>query len=181
LDSPLRVAFVAPELHGGSGALGLTFAPGKKDVGLEVVWDRDLAADLGRLREVYRTDVLVSLIEDHELSLLRIEGLFEQADKLGIEVLRLPIQDGMVPEDPGALAALVRQVAAALQAGRCVVVHCRGGLGRAGLVTAAILVGHGRSSALAIAEVRKVRPGAIENRLQEEFMDRFAEDWHERP
>ena len=154
-DSPLRVALVPSALHRGRGTLGLTFAPGKKHIGLEATWDRDLATDLRRLREVYGTDLLVSLIEDAELSLLGIDGLFERAREHGIKTLRLPIPDGGVPANARTLASIVRQVASALQAGFNVVVHCRGGLGRAGLVTASILVGHGVDPQQAMAEVAK--------------------------
>ena len=176
-DSPLRVAFLPLELHGSRGTLGLTFAPGKKHQGLEALWNRDLSTDLRRLREVYGTDLLVSLIEDSELTLLHIEDLYARARHFGIDTLRLQIQDGSVPRSLPMLASLVKQVATALERGRNVVVHCRGGLGRAGLVTAAILIGHGLDARRAMAEIRKTRPGAIENRLQEEFVERFASEW----
>lgn len=50
------------------------------------------------------------------------------------------------------------------------VVHCRGGLGRAGTVGARLLVELGVTPAEAIQRVRQARPGAIETRQQERYV-----------
>ena len=57
-----------------------------------------------------------------------------------------------------------------LQNGANVLVHCRGGLGRAGTVAARLLIEVGMGPETAIAKVRKVRPGAIETSAQEQFV-----------
>ena len=49
-------------------------------------------------------------------------------------------------------------------------VHCRGGLGRAGTVGAILLVAMGESPDVAIRKVREVRPGAIETKDQEDYV-----------
>jgi protein-tyrosine phosphatase len=51
-----------------------------------------------------------------------------------------------------------------------VLAHCKGGLGRAGMVAARLLVERGVSPDEAIASVRRVRPGAIETGLQERYL-----------
>ena len=51
-----------------------------------------------------------------------------------------------------------------------VLVHCRGGLGRAGTIAARLLVELGMEPTKAIASVRAVRPGAIETPDQEKFV-----------
>jgi ADP-ribosyl-[dinitrogen reductase] hydrolase len=51
-----------------------------------------------------------------------------------------------------------------------VLVHCRGGLGRAGTIAARLLVELGMEPIKAIASVRAVRPGAIETTEQEKFI-----------
>jgi protein-tyrosine phosphatase len=172
-NCPLRVDFVAPEAHGLAGQLGLTIAPGKKDpLGS---WDRDIDADLQRLREHYGADVLVSLLEDDEYELLGIETLMAAAVAMGIDVLRLPIRDVSVPASLADTRQLADEILAAMTAGRTVVVHCRGGLGRSGLITACCLVGCGRNAAEAIGGVREARPGAVETSEQERFVRHFAE------
>ena len=57
-----------------------------------------------------------------------------------------------------------------LRSGSDVLVHCRGGLGRAGTIAARLLVELGLEPAMAIASVRRVRPGAIETSDQEKFV-----------
>jgi len=55
-------------------------------------------------------------------------------------------------------------------AGERVLVHCRGGVGRAGTVAALMLVECGESPAIAIQRVRAARPGAIETAGQERWV-----------
>ena len=57
-----------------------------------------------------------------------------------------------------------------LRRGERVLVHCRGGLGRAGSVAARLLVEFGAAPVDAIAQVRVARPGAIETREQEQWV-----------
>ncbi len=154
------------------GRLGMTFAPGKWDPAPRSgpAWDRDLGLDLDRLRDEYRLDRLVSLVEDRELRLLRIERLVPEAAARGIEVVRFPIVDGGVPADLAATQTLVRDLVEQLRRASRVAVHCRGGLGRAGTITACTLVALGRTPEEAIREVRRAREGAIEYPHQEAFV-----------
>jgi len=49
-------------------------------------------------------------------------------------------------------------------------VHCRGGLGRAGMIAARLLVELGMKPTKAMAMVRAARPNAIENSDKEKFV-----------
>lgn len=95
---------------------------------------------------------------------------------MGVKVVRFPIRDVSVPpsDQDGMFRQLIKQARDSLDVGQTVVVHCRGGLGRAGLVTAAILVAEGMDSTEAIRAVREARPGAIETHAQEQYVHRFA-------
>ena len=57
-----------------------------------------------------------------------------------------------------------------LREGRNILVHCRGGLGRAGTIAARLLIEIGIDPKIAISEVRAVRPGAIETVEQEKYV-----------
>ena len=59
---------------------------------------------------------------------------------------------------------------ALLSDGHNIVIHCKGGLGRTGTIAARLLVEFGAGPQTAIQSVRKARPGAIENSLQEQYI-----------
>ncbi|MBU6289154.1 MAG: cyclin-dependent kinase inhibitor 3 family protein [Chloroflexota bacterium] len=171
---PIRVDFLPASSHGLQGRVGLTFAPGKRDGSK---WARDLATDLDRLRDHYHTDLLVSLLEDVEYEFLQISDLVAHATARGMRVRRFPIVDGHAPRDDemGAFVRLIREVEEAAGAGEAVVIHCRGGLGRAGTVAASFLVVRGALPHDAIATVRVARsPDAVETLAQEAWISRVA-------
>ncbi len=65
-----------------------------------------------------------------------------------------------------------REIRALLRAGNDVVVHCKGGLGRAGMIAARLLVELGVEPEEAIRSVRQVRKGAIQTPLQLDLVRR---------
>lgn len=171
LSHPIEVAWLPLDLP---GKIGVTFAPGKRSSSLYgTPWDRDLDADLNRLAGLYRVDLLMPLVEDFELNDLKIPNLQEEAERRGMVVWRLPIPDGGTPSVEGA-RQVARLALSFARAGRRVMIHCRGGLGRAGTLACCCLVTLGRSPAEAIRLVRSVRPGAVENAGQEQFVETFA-------
>ena len=173
---PIRVDAVP--LHDLPGTLGLTIAPGKHGPRPLAggTWARDLEQDLARLRGVYGTEVLVSLMRPHEYEQLRIADLDARAAAHGIRVRRFPITDLRTPEpaDAPAFDALIDEVRAVLADGRTVTVHCRGGRGRSGLVAACVLVNGGMAADAAIAHVRAHREGAVETEGQEAYVRSYG-------
>jgi ADP-ribosyl-[dinitrogen reductase] hydrolase len=80
----------------------------------------------------------------------------------------LPIPDVSVPD-----AAFEQQWAVIspdlmhrLRAGFDVLVHCKGGLGRAGTIATRLMIGMGMAPEVAVKAVRAARPGAIETSAQ---------------
>jgi predicted protein tyrosine phosphatase len=172
-SSPICVNFLDPADTAVPGGIGLTIAPGKRD-GFTA---RDLDADLRRLRDDYRCELLVSLMKGDEYESLGIANLFERARALGIEVVHYPIEDANVPPpaDMPRFVELIERIVEAASSGRTVVIHCRGGLGRTGTVAAACLVALGHGPRTSIDRVRAVRPGAVENAAQEHWVEAFAD------
>jgi protein-tyrosine phosphatase/nicotinamidase-related amidase len=149
------------------GRFGMTILPGRKDRG------RSLAEDLDTLKseEVTR---MVSLVTSEELEWAGVPRLRAEAVKRGIELMQCPIRDQAIPSAADA-EALVHWILAGVDAKENVVVHCMGGLGRSGTITACALVARGASAEEAIATVRKARgPRAIEIAEQEQFVRDFA-------
>jgi ADP-ribosyl-[dinitrogen reductase] hydrolase len=171
---PLEIAVVSGEAF--SGALGVTLAPGKWDPGsASGGWARDLAADLDSIA-AWQARVVVTLIELHEFDLLRIRSLSAEVRRRGMDWLHLPIRDVSIPDSafeaawPEHSAALRKRLAA----GENVLVHCRGGLGRAGMIAARLLVDGGVDPEIAIFQVQSARPGAIETKPQENWVKKGA-------
>ncbi|MFC3835094.1 MULTISPECIES: cyclin-dependent kinase inhibitor 3 family protein [Deinococcus] len=175
MSGPIRVDWIATGLW--PGRLGLTFAPGKKGLSVYqpgVTHDRDLRADLETLARD-GTQVIAPLIEDFEFDLLGMDGYHDEAEARHLTVVPCPIPDGGVPRDPHAFSTYVDDLMTLLLDGQSVVVHCRGGLGRAGLTAACVLVQAGMTPEDAIRLVRHTRsPHAIETRTQEQFVHDFA-------
>ena len=173
---PIPVDFLRDDEVGTPGRLGMTFAPGMWAGSVRGRWERDLAADMRVLEEEHETDVLVSLMEDHEYRGYRIPELLEQESIGNIEILRFAIEDMGVPREAESerFQTFVQDVVRRLEEDQNVVVHCRGGLGRTGTLAACVLVALGRHAAdEAIAAVREARKGTVQTREQEDFVRLF--------
>ena len=165
---PLQIA----ELPAGGGLIGVTLCPGKRGASeFGRAWARDLDADVAAIASWGATAV-VTLIEEHEFEMLGVKGLPAAIRDAGMEWHHLPVTDVSTPDERFARAwpHAWPRLQARLGAGERVLVHCRGGLGRAGTVAALMLVECGESPAIAIKRVRTARPGAIETAGQERWV-----------
>lgn len=173
VSDPIRVDFLPIAIE---GRIGLTFAPGKRALSLSGIrWNRDLSADLDRLVSEYHADILVCLVEDHELRRLGIPDLAPQALSRNIDLLRLPIPDGGVLPNPMDVQDVIERILLDARAGKTVVVHCAGGLGRTGTIAGCVLVALGYNAKEAIKVLHDVRgPRCPENRRQEAFIEAFS-------
>ena len=156
----------------GSGRIGMTFCPGKCDPhAMTGAWARDLSVDLQAMRD-WGAGTLVTLMEEHELESLAVSALGEAARARGLDWIHLPIRDVSIPDHRFVQRwpAIRQELAARLEMGQSVVVHCRGGLGRTGLVVGLLLVEAGVPPYEALNAVRGARPGALETREQERYL-----------
>ncbi|GAB3762062.1 cyclin-dependent kinase inhibitor 3 family protein [Ramlibacter monticola] len=169
---PLQIAELSTP---GGGGIGITFCPGKCGPSLfGHVWQRDLEADLDTI-ERWGARVVLTLIEAFELEALEVAPLGERVQRRGMRWLHLPIVDVNVPSvafEKQWHAELPELLATIAQGGK-VLVHCKGGLGRAGMVAAFLLIELGERADVAIRRVREVRPGAIETPAQETYVRRY--------
>lgn len=164
---PLKIADLP--LPEGGGVIGITFCPGKCDLQAHNgPWARDLPLDLGAIRS-WGANALVTLLEDQEFDQLHVRKLGDMAESAGLEWHHLPIPDMAAPgwhfERRWVYSgARLRRL---LRRGGRVVLHCRAGLGRAGVIAARLLVELGVPAAEAVSQARKARPGAIQTADQE--------------
>ncbi len=170
ITHPLQIAAISagPTF----GRVGVTFCPGKQDLhSMTGPWERDLSLDLDTIRG-WGAAAVVTLVKQHELRLLKVESLGEGVRNRGMLWFHLPILDVSIPDE-----AFERQwetdgatILKLLRDGQDVVVHCRGGIGRAGTIAGRLLVELGMDATSAIKQVRAVRAGAIETRAQELYV-----------
>ena len=168
----------ACERAGGSGADGRGDAPANEAAMTGFSWviedqvagmprpgaRRPLEQDLQFLQD-QRVDVLVSLTE------APVDPVALEAH--GIEPMHLPVADFHAPTQDQ-LDRYIAAVQAWTAEGRVVGTHCAAGLGRTGTFLAALLVARGRTAEEAIAEVRRLRPGSIETKAQEDAVRELA-------
>lgn len=169
---PLRI----DDLPVANGRLGLTLCPGKRgDSVFGAPWARDLDTDLDAIG-AWGADAVVTLIEADEAEMLGVAGLGAGVQARGTAWHHLPVRDLEAPDDAGTEAwhALSPALHRILEGGGRVLLHCRGGLGRAGTIAALILTERGRAASDAVEAVRAARPGAVETDAQERWLARHA-------
>jgi protein tyrosine/serine phosphatase len=91
----------------------------------------------------------------------------------GWRVIEHPIEDFRAPVRDRSFVILVEDIAAHLRSGERLMLHCAGGIGRTGTVSACILIALGLGSDEALAAVRRARAWP-ENRAQTDFVHWFA-------
>lgn len=168
---PLQIA----EIDLFPGLIGLTFCPGKQgDSLIGAPWARNLEIDIRAIQE-WGAAVIVTLMEQFEFVLLGVPHLGNVIQDAGIEWVHLPIRDVSVPNEtfqkdwPGLAKTLQHR----LSNNERILFHCRGGLGRTGLVAGLLLVDLGWDADTAINTVRDVRPGSIETIEQENYVRNY--------
>ena len=162
---PLYVSWLP--LEGDQGQLGITLCPGKyQPVSSTGSWDRQLGLDLQALVDmgVHR---LISLITEEDMVMLRVEGLGEESQRMGLSWDHLPLPDTTAPTDAWMERGMpvLEHLLSSIPEGEVVVVHCMGGLSRAGTFAAMYLWLRGSDMWEAIQRVREERsPHAINHR-----------------
>ena len=118
---------------------------------------------------------VVSLLTPEEEKYLDLRDESRESRAHGLEFISFPIPDRQVPRSEAKLAAALEKIRDALSAGKNVVVHCRQGVGRSGLVAACLLVKNGMSPGAAVEKVSSARGVAIpETTEQREWIDHYA-------
>ncbi|KAI0780171.1 protein-tyrosine phosphatase-like protein [Fomes fomentarius] len=97
---------------------------------------RDLWSDLSRIKSV-GVSCIICCLDDNELESLGVswQDYAQTANDLAIDILRIPIPEGLAPLDAASLDAhLMTVISTYTFRGSAILVHCRGGVGRAGII-----------------------------------------------
>jgi protein-tyrosine phosphatase len=120
-------------------------------------------------------DTVVSLLTPEEESELSLEEEGADARRHGMQFLAIPVEDRQVPKSEKAIESAVHKLDATLSAGRNVLIHCRQGIGRSGLLAACLLINRGSTADEAVEELSKVRNTQVpETAEQRQWINRYA-------
>ena len=106
-------------------------------------------------------DVVVSLLEKDEAAQFELGHEGDVAESKGVRFISFPIPDRGVPASTREALSLFSTIAAALEEGKNVAVHCRQGIGRSGLIAAGVLLTSGMSVDKALEVVSAARGEAV--------------------
>ena len=160
------------EIDSPRGKIGITLCPGKKGPSsFGGTWDRDIETDISDIEQQFEPALILTLMTDSELSASGVRGLGEAFLDKGIQWIQLPISE-LSPSDESSIQlwSSIPYVLSLLMEGCNVLIHDRGGLGRAACLAAVLLIELGVSNSDAISTVRRSRRGAIETSAQEQFV-----------
>ena len=147
-----------------SGRLGVMPRPRGGD------WLEDEVSALKQLE----VDAVVSLLESHEVVDLDIAAEQELCEAQDIEFLSFPIVDRNIPVSLPEFSRFAEKVASLLRENKSVVVHCRQGVGRAGLLAACVLILNNVSADKALSRISQARGCAVpETEEQRAFVLKF--------
>ncbi|MGB8768897.1 MAG: dual specificity protein phosphatase family protein [Candidatus Korobacteraceae bacterium] len=120
-------------------------------------------------------DAVVSLLTPDEEREFKLQDEGRDASAQGMTYLSLPIHDRQVPNSESALNSTLQQVDGFLSSGKNVLVHCRQGIGRTGLVAACLLVNKGWEPDAAVEFLSAVRGAPVpETQEQRRWIEKYA-------
>lgn len=140
------------------GAIGLCPLPGVSG---------NLAGDLSMVL-AWHPEVVVSLTEQAEMVRLGAGDLGHRLERAGVSWVHLPIRDfgGLDGHGQARWPGIAQSLHRVLDRGGRVLCHCRGGLGRSGMIVMRLMVERGAAPDAALDQLRLVRPGAVETEEQ---------------
>ncbi len=165
-------------IPGVKGQIGITSCPGMKDdYNCFDSYVDSLFEDLLAIRN-WGASTLVTLLDGSELTTLGVKDLPKKANSLNLLWLHLPIRNLSTPDekfDEYWVWAGPR-LCQWLREGQRIVLHCKEGIGRAGIIAARLMIELGTPPAQAITTVQKARPGALQLYSHEKYCYSLAFD-----
>ena len=104
-----------------------------------------------------QVNALVSFLGPFEAAELDLLGEEEACQQSGIEFLSFPVSDRSLPSSSDDARQFVYDLATRIEGGQSLVLHCRLGIGRAGMFSAAVLILLGETAQTAMERVSAAR------------------------
>jgi ADP-ribosyl-[dinitrogen reductase] hydrolase len=163
--SPYECAEIITINH--KNKLCISMSPGKKNH----KWNRDVDLDIQAIVKS-NINIIICLLEWTEIREMDIVDYPRKAQHAGLIFYHLPVKDLGCPS-LNELKAIEEIIVKYLLRGFNVLVHCKEGLGRAGLICAACICNFGYTPKEAIELVRNQRKGAIQTSKQEQCIYQY--------
>lgn len=120
-------------------------------------------------------DLVFSLLTSEEENDLGLSEEAREVNAQGMQFVSFPIPDREVPDSDAKAAAALEKLDVNLSAGKNVLVHCRQGVGRTGLIAAGLLVMKGLPPEAAVKSLSAARGVSIpETVAQRRWIDHYA-------
>ena len=174
---PLQIDWITNNLF--AGRIGITLCPGKyQPVSWSGGWNRDLDIDISAIEDSGAT-LVVSLVEETEMKDLGVQGLGKAILARELEWIHIPFQDTTAPDYKWmkVFDSVAPSIRASIKNGNSIVIHCKGGLGRAGTVAALLMCSMGMDVFAALELIRDVRSRDCINYIQQEFLVSVTTHW----
>ena len=148
--------------------------PGRLAIAARPRGEEWLEDEIGKWRE-RGVKTIVSLLTADEEQELRLANEATAAKAHGMSFMAFPIQDRKVPDSETSLRRILEQIDRELLVGKNVVVHCRQGIGRAGLVVACLLLLKGIDTETALNRLTTARGLPLpETQEQRRWIEHYA-------
>ena len=147
-------AFDLHEILIGSGTVALCQLPGRNG---------DYASDFNRIVE-WKPDLVITLTEPHEMIEFGVGNFGSDLQAQGVAWTAWPVRDYAVPDVIQAelTASIKKEAKSILKDSGRILVHCKGGCGRTGMVVLSFMVAAGEDPDAGLIRLRAVRPCAVE-------------------
>lgn len=140
--------------------------PGKLGIMTRPSGEVYLKTELQNVRRA-GVDILVSLLEEEEISKMKLGEEGAVVKELGMEFVHHPIPDRSIPENYEATLGLVKYLAKELEEGKNLVFHCRKSIGRSPMMAAAIMVWLGANPKKAFQHIKKIRRAQVPDQVSQ--------------
>ena len=157
----LMHSFEVFEISLGPALLGISCLPGLQGT---------FSADIEKIFN-WKPAIIVSLTEKKEMEDLGAKDFISLIEKEKIQWLHFPIKDfGIVDQEQEILwETISTNIHQKINDGDRILVHCRGGCGRSGMIVLRIMIEFGEDAEEALERLRKIRPCAVETEAQEKW------------
>ena len=157
----LMHSFEVFEISVGPALLGMGHLPGLQG---------NFLADVEKIFN-WKPAAIISLTEKKEMEDLGASNFISLIEKEKIPWLHFPIKDfGIVDQQQEFLwEPTSKNIHQKINTGGRILVHCRGGCGRSGMIVLRIMIEFGEDPREALERLRKIRPCAVETKEQENW------------